>query len=77
MAAKKEIFNVDINNGFDLLTFLGTSKYENDNFEMDITYFRKFSNQKEEVMNELRPFVFNHYEKVSNKFINLWQRNVF
>lgn len=74
---KKEIFNVDINNGFDLLTFLGNSKYENEIFELDITYFRKFSNQKDEIKDALRPIVFNHYEKVSNKFINLWQRNVF
>ena len=74
---KKEIFNVDINNGFDLLTFLGNSKYENETFELDITYFRKFSNQKDEIKEALRPIVFNHYEKVSNKFINLWQRNVF
>ena len=74
---KKEIFNVDINNGFDLLTFLGNSKYENETFELDISYFRKFSNQKDEIKEALRPIVFNHYEKVSNKFINLWQRNVF
>lgn len=73
----KEIFNVDINNGFDLLSFLGNSKYENETFELDITYFRKFSNQKDEVKEVLKPIVFNHYEKVSNKFINLWQRNVF
>ena len=73
----KEIFNVDIDNGFDLLSFLGNSKYENETFELDITYFRKFSNQKGEVKEVLKPIVFNHYEKVSNKFINLWQRNVF
>ena len=73
----KEIFNVDIDNGFDLLSFLGNSKYENETFELDITYFRKFSNQKDEVKEVLKPIVFNHYEKVSNKFINLWQRNVF
>ncbi|MCI6478904.1 MAG: toll/interleukin-1 receptor domain-containing protein [Candidatus Treponema excrementipullorum] len=74
---KNEFFNVDINNAFDLLSYLGNSKYENDNIEMDITYFRKFTNQKDEVMNTLKPIVFNHYEKVSNKFINLWQRNIF
>ena len=74
---KKEIFNVDIDNGFDLLKFIGNSKYENDTFELDITYFRKFSNQKDEIKNVLRPIVLNHYEKVSNKFENLWQRNVF
>ena len=72
-----EIFNVNINNGFDLLSYLGNSIYENDNFEMDITYFRKFSSQKDEVVNTLKPIINNHYEKVSNKFINLWQRNVF
>lgn len=72
-----EVFNVNINNGFDLLSYLGNSIYENDNFEMDITYFRKFSSQKDEVINTLKPIINNHYEKVSNKFINLWQRNVF
>lgn len=74
---KKELFNVDVNNGFDLLSFLGESKYENEIFELDINYFRKFISQKEDFMASIRPILLNHFEKVANKFIILWQRNVF
>lgn len=74
---KKELFNIDVNNGFDLLSFLGESKYETEIFELDINYFRKFINQKKDFMASVRPILLNHFEKVANKFINLWQRNVF
>ncbi len=74
---KKEIFNVDINNGFDLISSLGNSKYENDCLELDITYFRKYTNQKDNYLIALRPTVLNHCEPVSNKFISLWERNIF
>ena len=67
-----EIYEVNIDNAFDLLASVGGSSINNDTLELGIDLFRRYSVNKEYLMNNLQSYVDQHRELASDKFMELW-----
>ncbi len=72
---KSEIYNVNIDNAFDLLSFLPGSKLEGDTFELGIKMFRDYSENADRILSELQSCVDQHTKLAVNVFKELWKTN--
>ncbi len=68
-----EIFGVNIDNAFDLLSSVGGSSIINDTLELGIDLFRKYSANAQPLLNELKSCVDQHRRLASDEFIKLWE----
>ena len=68
-----EIFGVNIDNAFDLLSSVGGSSIINDTLELGIDLFRKYSANAQPLLNELKSCVDQHRRLASDVFIKLWE----
>ena len=74
---QEEIFDVNINNAFDLLSHIGSGKNEDDTLELDVSVFRKLSFTSKPIINVLLRYVEKHRKLASLTFKNLWENDVF
>lgn len=74
---KNEVFDVNIENAFDLLSSFGSSSTVNNNIlELDIKLFRMYSSNVELLLPELKSCLENHVRLASDIFNNLWHSSV-
>lgn len=71
----KEIYNVDVDNAFDLLSSFDGGKVENGTLIFGVTAFREYSSNSESIMMELEKCVNNHKNLSSIKFKKLLDTN--
>lgn len=70
-----EVYDVDIDNAFDLLLSFDGGKVENDTLFFGVTAFREYSSNSESIMMELEKCVNNHKNLSSIKFKKLLDTN--
>lgn len=70
-----EVYDVDIDNAFDLLSSFDGGKVENDTLFFGVTAFREYSSNSESIMMELEKCVNNHKNLSSIKFKKLLDTN--
>lgn len=69
---KSEIYDVDIDNAFDLLSSLAGGTVEKDTLEFGIEAFRKYSANAASVLSELKECVVRHTKLAINTFKAIW-----
>lgn len=72
-----EIYDVNIENAFDLLSTLGDGKVLDKTLELCTDVFRKYSSQSAELIEQLQPTVDSHIDLSSNNFLKIWEDNSF
>lgn len=72
-----EIYDVNVENAFDLLSTLGNGKVLDKTLELCAEVFRKYSSQVAELTEQLFPIVEAHINLSSNNFIKMWKDGSF
>lgn len=70
-----EIFEVNIDNAFDLLSSVGGGSVVNDTLELGIDLFRKYSANAQSLLSEFKEYVDQHRRLASDMFMKLWKAN--
>lgn len=73
----EELYDVNIDNAFDLLSSSGNGMYNNDVLELDIEYFRQYSIKSEDLLPRLIQSVELHRKLSRDTFKTIWQSEVF
>ena len=71
----KEISEVNVDNAFDLLSTIGTGKFENDTLELGIEAFRELTATPNNLIDELKVVICAHTALSSDRFNKLWEEN--
>lgn len=74
---KNEIYGINIDNGFDLLTSFGEGTVVDDTLNLDITLFRKYSADSGNIISALKGCVEGHVKKAADTFVELWEKKSF
>lgn len=69
-----EVYNINIDNAFDLLSCIGNGVLDNNELELDINTFRKYSKCSQGIKDILLSSVKKHTRKSSDIFKTLWKR---
>lgn len=69
----KEIYDVDVDNAFDLLSSFDGGKFEDRTLIFGATAFREYSSNSESIMIELEKYVDNHKRLSVDHFKKLWK----
>lgn len=69
----KEIYDVDVDNAFDLLSSFDGGKFEDRTLIFGATAFREYSSNSESIMIELEKYVDNHKRLSVDHFKRLWK----
>ncbi len=72
-----EIYDVNIDNAFDLLSKLGQGKYNDESLEIDIDIFRKYMSSSEEYTSKLESIVTKHQKLSAVEFDDMWHLEKF
>lgn len=72
-----EIYDINIENAFDLLSTLGDCKTEDGTLEFDATMFRELIASSDKIMDELRSCFLFHQHLSSEHFIRMWEAGKF
>ena len=67
-----EIFEVNIDNAFDLLSSVGGGSVVDDTLELGIDLFRKYSANAQSLLTGLKEYVDKHRKLASDMFMKLW-----
>ncbi len=70
---ENEIYGVNIDNAFELLSSFGDGKVENNTLKVDIDVFRSFSSNKDVITSELKKYVDNNIKLSVDRFNRLWE----
>ncbi len=73
----EELFDINIDNAFDLLSNLENGKHEEGILELDINVFRKNIGKSEELVSQLFKYVEKHRKLSSDTFEKIWQLGKF
>lgn len=68
-----EIYDVNVHNGFALLSSLRNSKYENKKFTLDISVFRQLLFRKKTLLPDYNKVRNEHQQLSVNEFHNIWK----
>lgn len=69
---ENEIYGINVDNAFDLLSKLGAGKNEKDILELDIDFFRKFSINVDNLKRQLKRVICNYQRLSSETFKEAW-----
>ncbi len=72
-----EIYDVNVENAFDLLSTIGDGKLSDKTLELSAEVFRKYSSQAAELIEQLQPTVDSHIDLSANNFLQMWKDNSF
>lgn len=72
-----EIYDVNVDNAFDLLSTLGDGIVDNDTLELSTDVFRKYSANHTQIIGELESIIKVHINLSSERFVNLWDNCIF
>lgn len=70
---ENEIYDVNIDNAFDLLSFSGNETVNNDTLELGFETFRKYSTSATSILPELKESVNRHIKLAVNTFKKIWK----
>lgn len=70
-----EIYDVNVENAFDLLSTLGNGNVFDKTLELCAEVFRKYSARATELMEQLLPTVESHINLSANNFLEMWEEN--
>lgn len=70
-----EIYGVNVDNAFDLLSSIDGGTVSNDTLEFGINAFRQYSAKASTVLDELKPYVDQHIKLAIDTFKLLWESN--
>lgn len=70
--AENEIYGINVDNAFDLLSELGAGKNENDILELDINHFRRFSTNAEDLKHQIESSISRYQNLSSELFKKAW-----
>lgn len=74
---QEEIYDVNVDNAFDLLSIFGNGKYEEDVLELDIEMFRQYSSKSEELVPHLSVYVEKQKKLSRDTFDTMWESKLF
>lgn len=74
---QNEIYDINIDNAFDLLSTLNHGTVSNETLELDINTFRKYSMQSALIIDTLKSYLKNHINLSADKFQMLWDSDFF
>ena len=69
---QNEIYDINVDNALDLLSSLGTGRYENGTLELDINVFRKYTASANDILPKLETTVDRYKILSKNRFVELW-----
>ena len=69
---QNEIYDINVDNALDLLSSLGTGRYENGTLELDINVFRKYTASANDILPKLETTVDRYKILAKNRFVELW-----
>lgn len=72
---KNEIYNINVDNAFDLLSSFGGGTVNNNTLEFGLEAFRKYSANSITLIPELKECVERHIKEAVNTFQSLWNSN--
>ena len=72
-----EIYNVNVDNGFDLLSTLGNGSVADETLELSTDIFREYSSNSAKIINELQPTIEQHTDLSSLRFNKMWEEQGF
>lgn len=72
-----EIYNVNVDNGFDLLSTLGNGSVADETLELSTDIFREYSSNSAKIINELQPTIEQHINLSSLRFNKIWDEQGF
>lgn len=70
---KKEIYNVNVDNAFDLLSSFDDSKVINDTLELGIKKFKEYSANADKLITTFQPYIEVHMKLAADTFKELWE----
>lgn len=73
----EELYDVNIDNAFDLISTLGNGKYEEDVLVLDINTFRQYSGKSEHLVPRLSVYVEKHRKLSRDTFNTMWESEAF
>lgn len=73
----EELYDVNVDNAFDLLSTLGNGKYEEDVLELDIEIFRQYSSKCEDLIPRLSVYVERQKKLSRDTFDTMWKSEAF
>lgn len=68
----EEICDINVDNAFDLLASLGSSKILDDTLELDVNIFRNYSSGAESILQDLIPYIEKHRRLSRDIFETMW-----
>ncbi len=74
---ENELYDVNINNAFELLSTIGKGRVEKDTLTIDIDFFRNHTVDTEKITEILNPVVKSHQHLSSIRFIGMWNDGLF
>lgn len=74
---EEEVYDVNIENAFDLLSTIGSGVVNEKNLEIDIDLFRQISSNYDDNIKKLSEFVENHRRQSKSKFEKMWELGQF
>lgn len=72
---ENEIYNINVDNAFDLLSSFDGGKVADDTLEIGVNIFRKYSANADALIGELKQYVDSHTKLSVNNFKFLWKSN--
>ncbi len=72
---ENEIYNVNVDNAFDLLSSFDDGTVKDDMLELGINTFRKYSKNKDDIIPILKNYVDQHTKHAVDSFNELWKSN--
>lgn len=72
-----EIYDVNVDNAFDLLSTLGDGSVVDGTLELSTNIFREYSSKSSQIISELQPIVNSHIDLSSERFNKLWNDSIF
>lgn len=74
---QNELFEINIDNAFDLLSSVGRGKIIDNTLELDIELFRKCTSTSQKLIIELEPIYKNNQKLSSLRFLSMWENKNF
>lgn len=72
-----EIYDVNVDNAFDLLSTLGNGDVVDGTLELSTNIFREYSSKSSQILSELQPIVNSRIDLSSERFSKLWNDSAF
>lgn len=73
----EEIYDVDVDNAFDLLSTLGNGNCGDELLELDIAVFREYSRKRDDMLSDLHVYLEKHRKLSRHTFKTMWQSAAF